>query len=153
MPPRVAILTGSKSDIPLLDPCVQTLSELGIEHELHVMSAHRAPQKVQAFASSAAGNGFEVIIAAAGMAAHLPGVVAAWTPLPVIGVPIAPAGGTAVSGLDALLSIAQMPPGVPVACMAVNGAKNAALFAAAILALKHDSVRAALEKFRAEQSA
>jgi len=153
MPPRVAILTGSKSDVPLLDPCVQTLTELGIEHELHVMSAHRAPQKVQQFASSAADGGFEVIIAAAGMAAHLPGVVAAWTRLPVIGVPIAPAGGTAVSGLDALLSIAQMPPGVPVACMAVNGGKNAALYAAAILALKHDAVRAALEKFRAEQSA
>ena len=153
MPPRVAILTGSKSDVPLLDPCVQTLSELGIEHELHVMSAHRAPQKVQQFASGAADSGIEVIIAAAGMAAHLPGVVAAWTRLPVIGVPIAPAGGTAVSGLDALLSIAQMPPGVPVACMAVNGARNAALFAAAILALNHDSVRSALEKFRAEQSA
>jgi len=153
MPPRVAILTGSKSDVPLLGPCVQTLTELGIEHELHVMSAHRAPQKVQQFASSAADGGFEVIIAAAGMAAHLPGVVAAWTRLPVIGVPIAPAGGTAVSGLDALLSIAQMPPGVPVACMAVNGGKNAALYAAAILALKHDAVRAALEKFRAEQSA
>jgi 5-(carboxyamino)imidazole ribonucleotide mutase len=153
MPPRVAILTGSKSDVPLLDPCVQTLSELGIEHEMHVMSAHRAPQKVQQFASGAADSGIEVIIAAAGMAAHLPGVVAAWTRLPVIGVPIAPAGGTAVSGLDALLSIAQMPPGVPVACMAVNGARNAALFAAAILALNHDSVRSALEKFRAEQSA
>jgi 5-(carboxyamino)imidazole ribonucleotide mutase len=153
MPPRVAILTGSKSDVPLLDPCVQTLTELGIEHELHVMSAHRAPQKVQAFASTAADSGFEVIIAAAGMAAHLPGVVAAWTRLPVIGVPIAPAGGTAVSGLDALLSIAQMPPGVPVACMAVNGGKNAALYAAAILALKDGAVRVALEKFRAEQSA
>ena len=151
--PRVAILTGSKSDVPMLDPCVETLRQLGIEHELHVMSAHRAPQKVQQFAAGAAENGFEVIIAAAGMAAHLPGVVAAWTSLPVIGVPIAQAGGTAVSGLDALLSIAQMPPGVPVACMALNGAKNAALFAAAILALKHDAMRTALEKFRAEQSA
>jgi len=153
MPPRVAIVTGSKSDVPALDPCVQTLSELGIEHELHVMSAHRAPQKVQQFAAGAADSGFEVIIAAAGMAAHLPGVVAAWTRLPVIGVPIAPAGGSAVLGLDALLSIAQMPPGVPVACMAVNGAKNAALYAAAILALRDDGVRAALDKFRAEQSA
>ena len=153
MPPRVAILTGSKSDVPVLDACVQTLTGLGIEHELHVMSAHRAPAKVQKFASTAEANGFEVIIAAAGMAAHLPGVVAAWTRLPVIGVPVASSGGTAVSGLDALLSIAQMPPGVPVACMAVNGSKNAALFAAAILALKYDDVRAALEKFRAEQSA
>jgi 5-(carboxyamino)imidazole ribonucleotide mutase len=150
--PRVAVLTGSKSDLPVLEPCVETLKHLGIESEVHVMSAHRAPQKVQAFASTAADNGYEVIIAAAGMAAHLPGVVAAWTRLPVIGVPIAQPGGTAVSGLDALLSIAQMPPGVPVACMALNGARNAALYAGAILALKHDSVRDALEKFRAEQS-
>jgi 5-(carboxyamino)imidazole ribonucleotide mutase len=149
--PRVAILTGSRSDVPTLDPCVETLNLLGIDHELHVMSAHRAPAKVQQFAVAAADNGFEVIIAAAGMAAHLPGVVAAWTALPVIGVPVA-SGNSSVSGLDALLSIAQMPPGVPVACMAVNGAKNAALFAASILALKHDSVREKLTAFRAEQA-
>jgi len=150
--PRVALLAGSKSDLAVLDPCVQTLEELGIEHQLRVMSAHRAPARVQQFAAGAADAGFEVIIAAAGMAAHLPGVVAAWTRLPVIGVPIGQTGGTAVSGLDSLLSIAQMPPGVPVACMALNGAKNAALFAAAILALKHDTVREALEQFRAAQS-
>jgi 5-(carboxyamino)imidazole ribonucleotide mutase len=149
---RVAILTGSKSDVPILEACVDTLKALGIDYELHVMSAHRAPAKVQQFAASAADNGFEVIIAAAGMAAHLPGAVAAWTHLPVIGVPIAQSGGSGVSGLDSLLSIAQMPPGIPVACMSVNGAKNAALFAAAILALKHDSVRAALLRFRQEQS-
>ena len=147
--PRVAVITGSRSDVPTLEPCLQTLSELGIEHELQVMSAHRTPEKVQQFAAGAAGEGFEVIIAAAGMAAHLPGVVAAGTALPVIGVPI---GKPGMSGLDALLSIAQMPPGVPVACMAVNGAKNAALFAAAILALKHDSVREALADYRREQS-
>lgn len=151
--PLVAIVTGSRSDLPVLEPCVETLSALGIEHEVHVMSAHRAPQKVQQFAASAAEAGFEVIIAAAGMAAHLPGVIAAWTPLPVIGVPIAQPGSTAVSGFDALLSIAQMPPGVPVACMAINGARNAALFAAAILALKHDGVRRELDRFRREQSA
>jgi len=151
--PRVAILTGSKSDLPVLDPCVETLKALGIDSEVHVMSAHRAPAKVQQFAASAADNGFEVIIGAAGMAAHLPGVIAAWTELPVIGVPIAQSGGGSVSGLDSLLAIAQMPPGVPVACMAVNGAKNAALFAAAILALKHESVRQALHRFREEQSA
>ena len=115
------------------------------------MSAHRAPAKVQKFASTAEANGFEVIIAAAGMAAHLPGVVAAWTRARHR-VPVAPSGGTAVSGLDALLSIAQMHPGVPVACMAVNGSKNAALFAAAILALKYDAIRAALEKFRSGSS-
>ncbi len=149
--PRVAILTGSKSDVPALDPCLQTLTELGIEHELHVMSAHRTPAKVQQFASTAEEQGFEAIIAAAGMAAHLPGVIAAWTALPVIGVPIA-SGQTGISGLDALLAIAQMPPGVPVGCMAVNGAKNAALYAAAILALKHPEVRTALETFRTKQS-
>ncbi len=147
--PRVAILAGSQSDVPVLEPCLQTLDDLGIEHELQVMSAHRTPAKVQEFAASAAERGFEVIIAAAGMAAHLPGVVAAYTALPVIGVPI---GKPGMSGLDALLSIAQMPPGVPVACMAVNGAKNAALYAAAILALKHADVREALEAFRREQA-
>ena len=150
--PRVAVLTGSKSDLPLLEPCLQALTDLGIDHELHVMSAHRSPAKVQQFAASAAGNGFEVIIAAAGMAAHLPGVVASLTTLPVIGVPIA-SGQHAASGLDALLSIAQMPPGVPVACVAINGAKNAALLAGAILALKHDDVREALERLRREQAA
>jgi len=147
--PRVAVITGSQSDVPVLEPCLQTLDELGIEHELHVLSAHRTPAKVQEFASTAAERGFEVIIAAAGMAAHLPGVVAAWTALPVIGVPV---GKPGMSGLDALLSIAQMPPGVPVACMAVNGARNAALFAAAILALKHEPVRQALEAYREKQA-
>lgn len=149
--PRVAILTGSKSDLPTLEACTQMLDHLGIEHEVHVMSAHRSPAKVQQFATGAADAGFEVVIAAAGMAAHLPGVVAAYTRLPVIGVPIA-SGQHGVSGTDSLLSIVQMPPGIPVACMAINGAKNAALYAAAILALKHDSVRDALEKFREEQS-
>jgi len=149
--PRVAVLTGSRSDLPILEPCVQTLTELGIDHELHVMSAHRSPAKVQQFAASAADNGFEVIIAAAGMAAHLPGVVASMTTLPVIGVPIA-SGNHSASGLDALLSIAQMPPGVPVACVAINGARNAALLAAAILALKHPAVRESLERLRREQS-
>jgi 5-(carboxyamino)imidazole ribonucleotide mutase len=150
--PRVAILTGSKSDLPMLEPCTQMLDQLGIEHEVHAISAHRTPAKVQQFASGAEAAGFEVVIAAAGMAAHLPGVVAAYTRLPVIGVPIA-SGQHGASGIDSLLSIAQMPPGVPVACMAINGAKNAALFAAAILALKHDNVRKALEQFRSEQNA
>ena len=149
--PRVAVLTGSKSDLPVLEPCLQVLSDLGIDHELHVMSAHRSPERVRKFVQAADSSGFEVIIAAAGMAAHLPGVVASLTTLPVIGVPIA-SGNHAASGLDALLSIAQMPPGVPVACVAINGAKNAGLLAAAILALKHDAVREALIRFRAEQS-
>lgn len=150
--PLVAVLLGSQSDAEVMEPCLQALTELGIEHELHVMSAHRNPERVQKFASTAAGRGFEVIIAAAGMAAHLPGAVAAWTTLPVIGVPIDKAETSGISGLDALLSIAQMPPGVPVACMAVNGAKNAALFAAAILALKHEEIRRALEAYRSRQS-
>ncbi len=150
--PLVAILCGSKSDLPVLEPCTQTLTDLGIAHELHVMSAHRSPDKVRRFASTAADNGFEVIVAAAGMAAHLPGVVAALTPLPVIGVPIA-SGSHGVSGIDALLAIVQMPPGIPVACVAINGAKNAALLSAAILALKHDDIRESLQGFRREQSA
>ncbi|MEO8457897.1 MAG: 5-(carboxyamino)imidazole ribonucleotide mutase [Chloroflexota bacterium] len=149
--PRVGIITGSKSDLPALEPCTQMLDQLGIEYELVALSAHRTPAKVQQFAVGAEEAGLEVVIAAAGMAAHLPGVVAAWTRLPVIGVPIA-SGTHGASGLDSLLSIAQMPPGVPVGCMAINGAKNAALFAAAILALKHDSVREALLKFRREQN-
>jgi len=149
--PRVAILTGSKSDLPILEPCVQILQQLGIDHELHVMSAHRSPDKVRAFASEAEANGFEVIVAAAGMAAHLPGVIASLTTLPVIGVPIA-SGDHGMAGLDALLSITQMPPGVPVAAVAINGAKNAGLLAAAILALKHAAVRESLLRFRREQS-
>ncbi len=157
--PLVAVLIGSQSDAPVMEPCLHILSALGIDHELHVISAHRNPEKVREFASTAAERGFQVIIAAAGMAAHLPGAVAAWTTLPVIGVPISAEGRSAsgggkpgMSGLDALLSIAQMPPGLPVACMAVNGTQNAALFAAAILALKHPQVREALERYRREQS-
>ena len=149
--PRVAILTGSKSDVPILEPCVQILELLGIDHEMHVMSAHRSPEKVRAFAAEAEANGFEVIVAAAGMAAHLPGVIASLTTLPVIGVPIA-SGDHGMAGLDALLSITQMPPGVPVAAVAINGAKNAGLLAASILALKHAAVRESLLRFRLEQS-
>src|SRR3990172_12857725 len=108
--PRVAVLLGSQSDAPVLEPCLQTLAALGIEHEMHVMSAHRQPEKVREFAASAAERGFGVTIAAAGMAAHLPGVVAAGTSLPVIGVPV---GKPGMSGLDALLSIAHAPPPPP----------------------------------------
>ncbi len=145
--PRIAVVLGSKSDSELMEECRRTLEQLGIEHEFQVMSAHRTPEKVRQFALEAQGRGVEVIIAAAGMAAHLPGVIAAWTALPVIGVPLA-RPGSGVNGLDSLLSIVQMPPGVPVACMAVNGARNAALFAAAILALRHEEIRKALQKYR-----
>jgi len=130
-----------------MEECRRTLEQLGIEHEFQVLSAHRSPDKVRQFALEAPLRGIEVIIAAAGMAAHLPGVIASWTTLPVIGVPLARSG---LSGLDSLLAIAQMPSGVPVACMAVNGARNAALYAAAILALKHETVRQALTAYRKE---
>ena len=135
-----------------MEPCLETLKELGIDAEAQVMSAHRSPAKVQHFASGAADDGFEVIIAAAGMSAQLPGALAAWTTLPVIGVPIWRAEGSGVSGLDSLLSIVQMPPGIPVGCMAINGAKNAALYAAAILALKYGDIREALQRLRKEQA-
>ena len=147
MPP-VAVVLGSKSDADEMQECLRTLDALGIEHEMHVISAHRSPEKVREFALAARERGIEVIIAAAGMAAALPGVLASYAPtVPVIGVPIGKGG---MGGLDALLAIAQMPPGVPVACMAVNGARNAALFAAQVLAAKNKSVRKALEDYRRE---
>jgi phosphoribosylaminoimidazole carboxylase PurE protein len=149
--PLVAVLTGSKSDLPVLEPCVQILQDFGIDHEMQVISAHRSPEKLRAFVAAAESSGCEVFIAAAGMSAHLPGVIAAMTALPVIGVPVK-SGDHGVSGLDSLLSIVQMPPGIPVACVAINGAKNAALLAAAILALKHEGIRDALNRFRTEQS-
>jgi 5-(carboxyamino)imidazole ribonucleotide mutase len=122
---------------------------LGIEHEVNVISAHRTPDKAREWAKSARGRGIEVIIAAAGMAAHLPGVLASWTTLPVIGVPMA---SGELKGIDALYSIVQMPGGIPVACMAIGstGAKNAAFLAAEILGLKHDKIRDAYEKYRKE---
>ncbi|MFQ6020347.1 MAG: 5-(carboxyamino)imidazole ribonucleotide mutase [Dehalococcoidia bacterium] len=147
--PLVAVVLGSKSDTDLMEECRSMLDRLGVEHEFHVLSAHRTPEKVRRFVLELPDRGVEVIIAAAGMAAHLPGVCAALTTLPVIGVPISASSGVA-GGLDSLLAIAQMPPGVPVACMAVNGARNAALYAAAILALKHEPVREALAAYRKE---
>ena len=144
---RVAIVTGSKSDLPTLDACTQMLDQLGIEHEVHVMSAHRTPEKVRDFVSTARKRGFEVIIAAAGGAAALPGVCKAYTPLPVIGVPLA---SSELKGIDALYSIVQMPPGMPVATVAVGswGARNAATLAAEILALHHKPIRAKYDAYR-----
>jgi len=148
MSPPVAVVLGSKSDAAAMEDCLRTLEALGIPYETQVISAHRSPEKAREFALSAQERGIEVIIAAAGMAAALPGVLASYAPtIPVIGVPIA-AGG--MSGLDSLLAIPQMPPGVPVACMAVNGARNAALFAAQVLALRDEDVRRALENYRRE---
>jgi 5-(carboxyamino)imidazole ribonucleotide mutase len=150
MMPPVVIVLGSKSDAAVMEECARTLDRLGIQHETQLISAHRSPEKARQFAMDAPKRGVQVIIAAAGMAAALPGVLASYAPtVPVIGVPLA-AGG--MGGLDSLLSIAQMPPGVPVGCMAVNGARNAALFAAQILALSDDAVRKALEDYRRELS-
>ncbi|HEX5939175.1 MAG TPA: 5-(carboxyamino)imidazole ribonucleotide mutase [Dehalococcoidia bacterium] len=143
----VGVLMGSKSDLNAMQPCLDTLSELGIDHEHHVMSAHRTPQKVQEYASGAEARGLEVIIAAAGMAAALPGTVTAWTNLPVIGVPLA---SGALNGVDSLYAIVQMPPGLPVATVAINGAKNAAYLAAQILSLKHPQIAEKYAAFRRE---
>ena len=146
--PLVAVLAGSKSDLPLVQECLDLLVELGIPHETHVMSAHRTPDKVRDFAAAARERGIEVVIAAAGGAAALPGAVKAYTPLPVIGVPVP---SSELKGIDALYAMAQMPPGTPIATVAVGswGARNAALLAAEILALGHDDVRRAYDAYRA----
>ena len=128
--PLVGIIMGSKSDMPAMEACTAELDALGVPYELIIASAHRAPDKVHAWASSAADRGIKVIIAAAGKAAHLGGVVAAFTPLPVVGVPMK---SSDLGGMDSLLSMVQMPSGVPVACVAIGGAKNAAIYATQIL--------------------
>jgi 5-(carboxyamino)imidazole ribonucleotide mutase len=130
--PLVGILIGSESDREAMEPATEELSERGICYELNVLSAHRDPRAVAEYASTAALRGVRVIIAGAGMAAALPGVVAAYTDLPVIGVPLV-SSKSAAGGLDAILAIVQMPPGVPVACVSLNGARNAAILAAKIL--------------------
>jgi 5-(carboxyamino)imidazole ribonucleotide mutase len=130
--PRVGIVMGSKSDMPAMEAAANELEERGIRHEVRVMSAHREPDTVAEYAKNAQLRGLRVIIAGAGLSAALPGVVAAHTPLPVIGVPLTSSKSVA-GGLDALLSIAQMPPGVPVACVGVDNARNAAVLAARIL--------------------
>ena len=131
--PLVAILMGSESDLPQVKPAMETLAQLGVAHEVHIVSAHRTPDRAVALARDARRRRLRVIIAAAGGAAHLAGVVAAHTTLPVIGLPIA---SGSLGGLDALLSTVQMPGGVPVATVAINGARNAALLAARILAIE-----------------
>jgi 5-(carboxyamino)imidazole ribonucleotide mutase len=138
---------GSESDANLMKPALQALEQLGIEYEVSIISAHRTPEKARQYGQSAQKRGIEVIIAGAGMAAHLPGVLASWTTIPVIGVPL-PSGD--LKGVDALLSIVQMPGGVPVASVGIGGAKNAAYFAAGILALKNDKIRKSYEKYRQE---
>jgi 5-(carboxyamino)imidazole ribonucleotide mutase len=138
---------GSESDANLMKPALQALEQLGIEYEVSIISAHRTPEKARQYGQSAQKRGIEVIIAGAGMAAYLPGVLASWTTIPVIGVPL-PSGD--LKGVDALLSIVQMPGGVPVASVGIGGAKNAAYFAAGILALKNDKIRKSYEKYRQE---
>jgi len=141
----VGIVMGSKSDEPLMQPALDVLGELGIDYEVSIISAHRTPEKAREYGQGAREKGFEVIIAGAGWAAHLPGVIASWTTLPVIGVPLAT---SELKGVDAIYSVVQMPAGVPVACVAIDGAKNAALLAAAILSLKHEDIRQAYEGYR-----
>lgn len=138
---KVAVLMGSDSDMPVVEPAIRTLEKFGIAYEARIMSAHRTPGVVGDFAANAEKNGFGVIIAAAGKAAHLAGVVAGHTTLPVIGIPIS---APALNGLDALLSTVQMPSGVPVATVAINGAQNAAILAAQILAVSDQSLKDAL---------
>jgi 5-(carboxyamino)imidazole ribonucleotide mutase len=146
--PVVGVILGSKSDLPLMESCVKVLEELGMTHELKVCSAHRNPRGVMEWASSARSRGLKVVIAAAGGAAHLPGVVAAWTDLPVIGVPVPTQH---LGGVDSLYSIVQMPAGIPVATVAIGeaGAKNAAWLAARIIGLTD----AAVEKNHSEKRA
>lgn len=145
---KVAVIMGSDSDLPVVEPCIKRLKAFGIPVEAHVMSAHRTPCQAAEFAENAAKNGFGVIIAAAGKAAHLGGVLAAHTTLPVIGVPIK---SSTLDGLDALLSTVQMPAGVPVATVAIDGADNAAILAAQMLALADPSLADRLAVMKREQ--
>ena|SRR5882724_7334698 len=150
-PPLVAVLMGSSSDWETMRHCVETLDQLQVPNESHILSAHRTPDATADFARKAADRGIQVIIAGAGGAAHLAGVIAGYTWLPVLGVPIQ---SSALHGLDSLLSIAQMPAGIPVGTLAIGaaGAKNAALLAVSIIALSDENVRKNLEDFRKNQS-
>ena len=145
--PLVGVVMGSASDEAVVQETVNTLEQLEIDYEVRVMSAHRTPERVQEYATTARDRGIEVLISAAGGSAALGGVLASWTTIPVIGIPLA---SSELKGIDALLATAQMPPGIPVACMAVGtwGARNAAFFAAEILGLKYEAIREAYEKYR-----
>jgi 5-(carboxyamino)imidazole ribonucleotide mutase len=144
MEPKVSIIMGSTSDLPVMEAAAVFLNEMQIPFEMNALSAHRTPEKVEEFAKNAHGRGIRVIIAAAGMAAHLPGVIAAMTTLPVIGVPIK----ASLDGLDSLLAIVQMPPGIPVATVGINGAQNAGILAAEILAVSDESLHTRLVQFK-----
>jgi 5-(carboxyamino)imidazole ribonucleotide mutase len=144
MEPVVSIIMGSTSDLPVMEKAAQILNELKIPFEINALSAHRTPEEVEKFARGAVSHGIRVIIAAAGMAAHLPGVIAAMTPLPVIGVPIK----ASLEGLDSILSILQMPPGIPVATVGVNAAQNAGILAAEILGTGNPEIMEEVIKYK-----
>lgn len=144
MKPRVSIIMGSTSDLPIMEKAAALLNEFEIPFEINALSAHRTPREVEQFASNADKNGIKVIIAAAGMAAHLPGVIASMTTIPVIGVPI----NASLDGMDALLAIVQMPPGIPVATVGINGALNAAILTVQILALSDNQLQTKLAQYK-----
>jgi len=144
MEAKVSIIMGSTSDLPVMEAAAKVLNEMKIPFEINALSAHRTPEEVEKFAKGAAGRGIKVIIAAAGMAAHLPGVIASMTPVPVIGVPIK----ASLEGLDALLAIVQMPPGIPVATVGINAAQNAGILAAQILASGDENIMNETIKFK-----
>lgn len=146
MNPKVSIIMGSTSDLPIMKDAAKILNDFEIPFEMNALSAHRTPAEVEQFAKGAQARGIKVIIAAAGMAAHLPGVIASMTPIPVIGVPIK----ASLDGWDAILSILQMPPGIPVAAVAVDGARNAAILAAQMIALGDENLMAKVIQFKEE---
>ena len=147
--PIVGIIMGSESDMPAMEPCMKQLDEFGVAYEVKVASAHRKPAEVHEWASNAVDRGVRVIVAAAGKAAHLGGVVAAYTPLPVITVPMKTSD---LGGLDSLLSMVQMPSGVPVACVAINGAKNAAILAVQILGAGSEDMREKIARMKEQMT-
>jgi 5-(carboxyamino)imidazole ribonucleotide mutase len=146
MNPLVSIIMGSTSDLPVMEKAAKLLNDFAIPFEINALSAHRTPKEVEEFATNAQARGIKVIIAAAGMAAHLPGVIASMTTLPVIGVPI----NSSLDGMDALLAIVQMPPGIPVATVGINGAMNAAILAVQILSTDNDEIKAKLAAYKEE---
>jgi 5-(carboxyamino)imidazole ribonucleotide mutase len=143
--PKAAVIMGSDSDLPVVRKTIEVLKKFGVEFEVNILSAHRTPDLTMEYARNAEQNGFEVIIAAAGKAAHLPGVIAALTILPVIGIPIK---SSTMDGLDSLLSIVQMPSGIPVATVAIDGAENAGLLAVQILSVKHQQLKEKLKQHK-----
>lgn len=148
--PKVALVMGSKSDYEVCMPAVKVLKKFGVDVTVRIISAHRTPDEAHNFSVNAIDNGYEVIIAAAGKAAHLAGVIAAYTTLPIIGIPVK---STTLDGLDSLLSMVQMPSGIPVACVAINGAENAGILALQILSLKYPEIMKKLFDFKNDMAA